>query len=150
MTDEINAYWHPDGSGIDAVFAERDALRVEVERLTKERDSFRSVLEGAGYGAIDSIAANTTGQSLALGEAVMHLTMATVNRAASYLTALQQIAAAGPMTTDDWRWKVARDAIKSAHVNETPKPEHDREDVLTGATPVSDADVEQTVEGYPV
>lgn len=122
--DDTPASWHPDGSGIDTVFAERDALRVEVERLRSER------IEALNLNASQA-------QKIARSEMT----------AARYLTSLQQIAAAGPMTTDDWRWKVAQDAIKSAHVNKTLKPEHDREDVLTEA--VSDDDVSE-IFGAPV
>ena len=55
--------------------------RAEVKALRAERDSFRAVLEGAGYGDIDGIAKNTVEQSRLLGETVMHLTLAQITRA---------------------------------------------------------------------
>ena len=94
MTDEIDQYWFPDGSGIDAVFAENERLRLIVDR-------HRANLFAA-WDEVDRLRA-----------------------------ALQRIADAGPMfAPDDWRWQVALDTL-AGHVNETPKTEHDREDVLT-------------------
>jgi hypothetical protein len=131
MTDEINAYWHPDGSGIDAVFAERDALLVEVAALKLALNERTSAMDAFAWRA--KMEVDRQRQEIKTLTSRIEAADAEVERLASdhdklmrerdewclravnglrYLTALQQIAAAGPMTTDDWRWKVAQDAVK--------------------------------------
>ena len=57
-------------SDYDTLAQQTAALQAEVERLTKERDSFRAVLQGAEYGNIDAIANQSAEVSFMLGSTV--------------------------------------------------------------------------------
>jgi ABC-type transporter Mla subunit MlaD len=76
-----------------------EAKVAELKAVIAERDSFRSVLEGACYGDIEGIGGNTVEQSRALGEAVMHLTIERGKRA----EAAEQRLAAVEQQLDDMR-----------------------------------------------
>jgi hypothetical protein len=89
--DETQSDWDGGvlfGTEIGARIIAKDILALansddlaEVQALRKERDSFRAVLEGACYGDIDGIAKNAPEMSRMLGDAVMQMTKARLNRA---------------------------------------------------------------------
>ena len=84
--------------------AAREA-RAEVQALRAERDSFRAVLEGAGYGDIDGIAKNTVEQSRLLGETVMHLTLAQSTRAKAAEAEVARLRLLVRRVVDDPVWR---------------------------------------------
>lgn len=96
---ERKGYFHPSpelrdelvGIAIDYADQKTAAARAEIERLTKERDSFRAVLEGAKYGNIGAIANQSAEVSFMLGSIVATKTKRLITERDE---ALAQVAAA--------------------------------------------------------
>lgn len=81
----------------------------EIERLRAERDSFRSVLEGAGYQHIDDIARNSIEDSLKLGSMVADITM----RLQKERDALQQLLNARDEEIERLKQELADERLQS-------------------------------------